>query len=685
MKKSIIYLLSAIMLFAVSCSYDDSALVGRVDNLEDRVLKLEELCKQMNTNISSLQTLVNALQENDFVTGVTPITKDGETIGYTITFTKSEPITIYHGEDGHSPIIGVKQDADGIYYWTLDGDWLLDNDGVKIKAQGIDGKDGTTPKLKIENGYWHISYDNGATWTKLSKATSGDNQSGNSIFSVVVKDDGFAYFSLSDDTTIKIPMACDGAILNMKFSAKLNPVTIIQDIECDIDSNGVISGRIPHIVDSKELIPTFEYHGLKVMVDGEEIISGESVIDCSKPVTVTVVGSNGTKTDYTIEIMAFTGLPVMFINTEGNAEIKSKENYLNATIKIVEDIATRASGDVWESEVKIKGRGNSTWSMPKKPYKLKFNEKVSLLGEPKDKEWVLLANYTDKTAIRNELAFIMGRMSSMSYTCRTHFVDLILNNRYVGTYQLAEQLKISKDRVNVGDDGYLLEVDGKAAAEDITFTVSSRWWSPINIKDPDIAKDSEEYNYIVDYIRTVENVLYSSNFADPDEGYTKYIDVDSFIDWYLINEISRNNDSNFYTSCYMHHKPGDKLYMGPLWDFDIAFGNENYNGNHTPYGFRLKSNNVWYKRLFQDPDFVARVKEKFNYFYNNKDVIFNEINENAQYLKYSVVENNAVWQTLYEYTWPNYAIWGSYENEVAYLKQWLNARFEWLKAEFDKM
>ena len=234
MKKSILYFLTAIMLFAVSCSesYDDSALVGRVDNLENRVAKLEELCKQMNTNISSLQSLVTALQNNDYVTGVTPITKNGETIGYTITFTKSQPITIYHGEDGkdgqngtdgkdgvngtdgqdgHTPIIGVKQDTDGIYYWTLDGDWLLDDAGNKIKAQGTDGKDGTegkdgqdgvdgkdgvdgtdgkdgengtdgkdgiTPQLKIENDYWYISYDNGKTWTQLGKATGEDGQNG---------------------------------------------------------------------------------------------------------------------------------------------------------------------------------------------------------------------------------------------------------------------------------------------------------------------------------------------------------------------------------------------------------------------------------------------------------------------------------------------------------------------------
>ena len=169
MKKLFLSLFSAVALLAVSCSepYDDSALSGRIDNLESRVAQLEEMCRQINTNIASLQTIVSALQNNDYITGVTPITENGETIGYTISFTKSQPITIYHGEDGangtngtdgkdgedgHTPQISVKKGADGIYYWTLDGEWLLDADGNKIKAQGkdgTDGKDGITPQLKI--------------------------------------------------------------------------------------------------------------------------------------------------------------------------------------------------------------------------------------------------------------------------------------------------------------------------------------------------------------------------------------------------------------------------------------------------------------------------------------------------------------------------------------------------------
>ena len=196
-----------------------------IDGLDSRVTKLEELCKEMNTNITSLQTIVDVLQSNDFITGVVEIKKDGEVIGYTITFGKHDPITIYHGQDGkdgadgkdgqdgsaNAPVIGVAQDTDGVYYWTLNGEWLLDDNGNKLPvsgrdgqngtngsngqdgadgkdgqdgtdgkdgADGQDGKDGVTPQLKIEDGYWYISYDNGATWTELGRATGEDGQDG---------------------------------------------------------------------------------------------------------------------------------------------------------------------------------------------------------------------------------------------------------------------------------------------------------------------------------------------------------------------------------------------------------------------------------------------------------------------------------------------------------------------------
>ena len=285
MKKILCFLFAVSILSGCGDDYDDSALTGRVDDLENRVTKLEELCKQMNTNISSLQALVNALQDNDYITGVTPITKDGETIGYTISFAKSAPITIYHGEDGKdgqdgkpgkdgndgsTPIIGVKQDTDGVYYWTLNGDWLTDDSGNKIQAEGRDGadgkpgedgndgqdgkpgedgndgqdgkpgedgqdgqdgqdgkpgedgKDGITPQLKIEDGYWYVSYNDGASWTQLGKATGDKGEPGEpgqagGIFKDVEETDDSVIFTLNDDSTITIPKATASETLDIVF------------------------------------------------------------------------------------------------------------------------------------------------------------------------------------------------------------------------------------------------------------------------------------------------------------------------------------------------------------------------------------------------------------------------------------------------------------------------------------
>jgi len=469
---------------------------------------------------------------------------------------------------------------------------------------------------------------------------------------------------------------------SFRFLAKNNPQSLISDLECVIDGDSVMECLIPHIVENKKLIPSYDVSNGKVIVNGQEVICNETILDCSQPLSIDFVGPDSTFT-YVLKVRSFTGLPIVYIDTENKKAITSKDEYVKGTIRIVEDLETRGAGDVFESPMKIKGRGNSTWNLPKKPYKIKFDEKVSLLGEPADKEWVLLANYTDKTSLRNETAFDLGRMSKLEYTNRTHFVDVIINGVYNGTYQLGEQLKISKNRVNVGDDGYLLEIDAKAAADDITFRVA-HIGQPINIKDPDVEVDGEQYKYVAQYLHVTDSVLFSENFLDETNGYSKYIDVTSFVDWYLINEITKNNDACFFSSCYMNLSRDGKLKMGPLWDFDIAFGNVNYNGCDNPEGFWIK-NVAWYKRLFQDSNFVQKVKQRFNYYYENRENIYAEINANAEYLKYSIIENNNKWKTLYVYTWPNNTIWGSYENEVQSMKIWLEKRFQWLHGQFESM
>lgn len=195
-------ILSIILLLSLfsSCTADIDGLSERMDDLEARVEALEELCSQMNTNISSLQTIVGALQDNDYISSIAPVVEGEDTVGYVINFTQSGSVTIYHGEDGQTPLIGVRQDADGQYYWTVDGEWLLNDAGNKVQALG---QDGITPQLKIEtDGYWYISYDGGITWTQLGKATGED---GDSMFSGVTQDDDNVYLTLADGTVITLP------------------------------------------------------------------------------------------------------------------------------------------------------------------------------------------------------------------------------------------------------------------------------------------------------------------------------------------------------------------------------------------------------------------------------------------------------------------------------------------------
>lgn len=214
MKKN--FLLFAVIFMTLtlsSCKYNDDDIWNTVNSLETRILNLEESCKQMNTNILAIQAIVNVCQDHDYITSVTPVIKGDITIGYTIAFKKSESITIYNGTNGSgsgngsstTPIIGVKQDTDGTYYWTINGEWLTDDDGNKIKTQGEDGKNGVTPQLKIENDYWYVSYDNGKTWTKVGKAVSeGENDSMFSNIDYTTNND-YVIFTLTNGTEIKIP------------------------------------------------------------------------------------------------------------------------------------------------------------------------------------------------------------------------------------------------------------------------------------------------------------------------------------------------------------------------------------------------------------------------------------------------------------------------------------------------
>lgn len=506
---------------------------------------------------------------------------------------------------------------------------------------------------------------------------------GSSVLSTIDKDNDYVTFVMQDGSSLKFALF-NLKLLSFSIMANDNPMQLTADVKGEIIGDSVVECRVPNIMSDKELIPLVEFTGESIMFDDVPATIGSLKHDFKKPVKMTLINGGKSK-DYTIYVHSYTGLPVMWIETEGRQDITSKEEYLKASFKLQENVTTRGAGDVLIESVNIKGRGNSTWELAKKPYALKFDKKVSLLNEPKDKSWVLLANYTDKTMLRNAIAFYMGHISDLDYTPRYHFVELIINGRYNGTYQLCDKLKIAKDRVNVGDDGFLLEIDSRAPEEeDSRYFRVEHLSEVINIKDPNVEYNDDDYNYAKKYVTDVDSVLYSSNFTDPQEGWQKYMDINSFVDWFLINEIAKNNDARLWSSCYMNLKRGNKLKMGPIWDFDLSMGNISFNDCHLISGFWIK-NTSWYARLFKDPAFVAKVKERFDFFYSKRNDIMRVINANATYLKYAVQENDNKWHTFYTQTWPNYDIWGSYNNEVQSMKEWLNARFEWLKGEFDKM
>lgn len=287
-------LLAFAALFAVvaltSCKYDDDDLWNSVHGLENRVAKLEELCKQMNTNISSLQTIVTALQNNVYVTGTTPLMKDGKEIGYTITFSKGNPITIYHGkdgqdgEDGTTPTISVKKDTDGVYYWTLNGEFIV-VDGGKIQAEGKDGTNetnGTTPQFKIENDYWFVSYDNGTNWTQLGKATGEDGVGSDSMFSGVDYETSTDYiiFTLSNGTQIKLPTWSAFEALQRLCNETNTNLSALQTIVTALQNNDYITSVDPLTENGKVVGYTIKFAKSNPIV----IYNGKDGADGNTPV-----------------------------------------------------------------------------------------------------------------------------------------------------------------------------------------------------------------------------------------------------------------------------------------------------------------------------------------------------------------------------------------------------------------
>lgn len=376
-------------------------------------------------------------------------------------------------------------------------------------------------------------------------------------------------------------------------------------------------------------------------------------------------------------------IPVITIDTN-NVEVVTKDKYIpmNLSISNTEDEYLLSN-----VEGKIKGRGNSTWGMPKKPYKIKFNEKQNLFGGGKAKTWTLIANYCDKSLLRNYLAYELSSMcSGIEYTTNHVIVEVVVNSEYQGVYLLCDQMEVGKTRVNIEKDsseidtGYLIELDNRAPEEgtvDIDYFYSYN--IPYAIKSPET--DSEYYStaqlrFIREYLNNSMDAIISKKMVRIE----KYIDINSFVDTYIVQELFKNCDVG-YSSFYLYKEKNGVLKAGPLWDFDISSGNCDYSDSDTPYYYRTRNVNLWYQKLMEVSEFYELVKNRYKELQPAIEKIILECNNILANYKNAFERNFEKWPILGIYVWPNtqeIVNCKTVESQIYYLSNWLSTRNQWL-------
>lgn len=404
----------------------------------------------------------------------------------------------------------------------------------------------------------------------------------------------------------------------------------------------------------------------------------------------------------TTETFTINGVPAVYINLFGNEPIK-KDSKQQAHMQII-----NANGSAYEDRqlydglIEIEGRGNTTWGMPKKPYNIDLidssgdDNATELLGMPEDEEWSLIANYSDKSMLRNALAYYLGNAIKMEYSPRYRFVEVYLDSVYQGLYMLCEKIKKADSRVNIKKltndpedqsepritGGYIIEVTpaARVEAKDSSFTTAHAAVT-YTFKYPKSKNiTTQQIDYIEKYMNEFEAALFAFNFKDSVNGYIKYIDVNSFVDWYIINELAKNNDAIMFASCFFYKNREGKLKAGPLWDFDIGFGNVNYNDNNLVEGFWARKA-IYFNRLFQDPAFQYKVQQRWAEIRPILDSIPVLLATAGNQLSVSgaIDRNFEAWPVLGTYVWPNIPPYPKkYSGELTHLINWIQQRINWL-------
>ena len=479
------------------------------------------------------------------------------------------------------------------------------------------------------------------------------------------------------------------------FNIQNNTSQLTSSDSCTI-SGDTVSGYYPLKTDASKLVAslTLSNANVKVLVNGNEVSNINAVTaDFSKPVKIDLVGDSSTHS-YSVNLIHFTGLPIVYITTTGGAAITSKEDSVTGSVSIDSNGTQFPS---YSGSAYYFLHGNTTATYPKLPYKMVLDSKSPILGMNTAKNWILLANYDDKTLLRNYLALQMGRMFGMQWTPSSQFVEVVLNGNYVGNYQVTEEVQVDKSRLNINKmsasdnsgnkltGGYLIEADDKMEDDDhVRFYTSSQNNSFIVHEPSSIT--TQQLAYINNYMDSAETVLYSDNFTDTVNGYRKYIDPLSFVNYFWVNEFSRNNDADFWSSSFLFKDKDSLLEMGPLWDFDLAFGNTSFNNNNQSTGWYMAQNGTWFSRLLQDPYFKNLAITRWQQERGTLDSLNIMVDAMAKNLNQSEKQNFIVWpilSTVMPIASP--VAYGSYDAEIANLKQWIAQRLAWIDANLNTL
>jgi hypothetical protein len=461
-----------------------------------------------------------------------------------------------------------------------------------------------------------------------------------------------------------------------------------RDIKLDSDPDDIIDEKGYEL---EEFPLPDEFDELNKLIDppvetgGENAENGENGENSEN-------GENGEETPPPLPPLdsIITGLPAVYINTNSGGGITSRTTYINATFSVTAPDGSEF-GSFGRTSVRVRGRGNSTWEASKKPYRLNFDSRVSFLGLPEGRNYVLLANAYDQSHIRNSVAFAAARTLSFNFVPTAVHVDLYVNNVYQGLYTIGDSIRVSSDQIGIErDGGFLVELGGvKRNVHKLgTDFFHSHVQSNIRIRypAPGTSLTRPQFNEIRDYfLKACDSVRKPANYED-------YFDMVSLIDYFLITELLYNYDGSFARSVFISKNPGEKLRLASVWDFDLAMGNYSVDRSrytswacvHTEDGWF--SQPTWINYLIEDPAFQFAVRQRWEQVGNNLyNAARNEIARNRALLDNAVLKNNRVapFETSRFTSWQTEAI-TTWAGQLDYINTFITLRRNWMNEQISR-